>query len=84
LKSNLKLWKECLLHIEFAYNRSVHSTTKVTPFQVVYDFNPCAPIDFLPLPSSETTCFDTSQLSEFIIKMLEITKLNIEKMNEKY
>jgi hypothetical protein len=29
LKSNLKLWEECLPHIEFAYNRSVHSTTKV-------------------------------------------------------
>jgi hypothetical protein len=32
LKTNLKLWEECLLHIEFAYNRSVHSTTKVSPF----------------------------------------------------
>jgi hypothetical protein len=32
LKTNLKLWEECLLHIEFAYNRSVHSTMKVNPF----------------------------------------------------
>jgi hypothetical protein len=30
------------------------------------------------------TCFDASQRSEFILKMHEITKLNIEKMNEKY
>jgi hypothetical protein len=29
LKSNLKLWVECLPHIEFAYNRSVHITMKV-------------------------------------------------------
>jgi hypothetical protein len=36
LKSNLNLWEECLLHIELAYNRSVHSTTKVSLFQVVY------------------------------------------------
>jgi hypothetical protein len=35
LKTNLKLWEECLLHIKFTYNRSVHSTTKVSPFQVV-------------------------------------------------
>jgi hypothetical protein len=55
LKYNLKLWEECLPHIEFAYNRSVHSTMKLSPFQVVYDFNPRAPIDLLPLPASETT-----------------------------
>jgi hypothetical protein len=84
LKSNLKLLEECLPHIEFTYNRSVHSTTKISPFQVVYDFNPRAPIDLLPLPSSETTCFDASQQSEFIFKMHKITKLNTKKMNEKY
>jgi translation initiation factor IF-1 len=84
LKSNLKLWEKYLPHIEFAYNRSVHSTMKVSPFQVVYGFNPHAPIDLLPLPPSETTYFDASQLFKFIIKMHETTKLNIEKMNEKY
>jgi hypothetical protein len=35
LKSNLMSWEECLPHIEFTYNRSVHSTTKVSPFQVL-------------------------------------------------
>jgi hypothetical protein len=84
LKMNLKLWEECLPHIEFAYNRSIHSTTKVSPFQVVYGFNPHAPIDLLSLPPLEMTCFDASQRSEFILKMHETTKLNIEKMNEKY
>jgi hypothetical protein len=61
LKTNLKLWEVYLPHIEFAYNRSVHSTTKVSPFQVVYDFNPRAPIDLLSLPPSKMTCFDASQ-----------------------
>jgi hypothetical protein len=84
LKSNLKLWEEHLPHIKFPYNRSVHSTAKVNPFQVVYGSNPRAPIDLLPLPPSETTCFDASQRSEFILKMHETTKLNNEKMNEKY
>jgi hypothetical protein len=50
----------------------------------VYDFNPHAPIDLLPLPRSETTCYDASQRSEFILKMRETTKLSIEKMNVKY
>jgi hypothetical protein len=84
LKSNVKLWEECLPHIEFAYNKSVHSTMKLSPFLLVYGFNPRAPIDLLPLPPSEITCFDTSQRSEFDLKMHETTKLNIEKMNEKY
>jgi transposase InsO family protein len=61
LKTNLMLWEECLPHIEFGYNRSIHSTTKVSLFQVVYGFNPRAPINLLPLPPLKTTCFDTSQ-----------------------
>jgi hypothetical protein len=61
LNSNLKFWEECLPHIEFAYNKSIHSTMKVSLFQVVYSFNPRAPIDLLSLPPSGTTCFDASQ-----------------------
>jgi hypothetical protein len=61
-------------HIQFAYNRSVHSTMKISPFQVVYGFNPRAPIDLFPLLPSEATCFDASQRYEFILKMHETTK----------
>jgi hypothetical protein len=77
LESNLKLLKEYLPHIEFAYNRSVHSTMKVSSSQVVYGFNPRVPIDLLPLSPSETICFDASQQYEFILKMHETSKLNI-------
>jgi hypothetical protein len=27
IKKNLREWENCLLHVEFAYNRAVHSTT---------------------------------------------------------
>jgi hypothetical protein len=84
LKKNLKMWEECLPHVEFAYNRATHSTTKVSPFQVVYGFNPCAPIDLLPLPTNERTHSDASARAEFIRKLHATTKENIEKMNEKY
>ena len=70
--------------MEFAYNRAEHSTTKVSPFQVVHGFNPHAPIDCLPLPSSKRTHTDASKRAEFIRKLHETTKANIEKMNEKY
>jgi translation initiation factor IF-1 len=84
LKDNLRLWEECLPYIEFAYNRSIHSTTKLSPFMVVYGFNPRAPINLLPLPNSEIMNLDATQCSEFILKMHKTTKLQIEKMNEKY
>ena len=42
-----------LASIEFAYNRSLHSTTKMCPFEIVYGFLPRPPIDLLPLPSLE-------------------------------
>jgi hypothetical protein len=84
LKKNLNMWEECLPHVEFAYNRATHSTTKVSPFQVVYGFNPRAPIDILPLPTSERIHDDAKERAEFILKMHETTKHNIEKMTKKY
>ena len=78
------MWEECLSHVEFAYNRAKHSTTKVSPFQVEYGFNPRAPIDLLPLPTTERRHNDARERAEFILKLHETTKANIEKMNEKY
>jgi hypothetical protein len=77
LKKKLKMWEECLPHVEFAYNRATHSTTKVSPFQVVYSFNPRAPIDILPLPTSERIHDDAKERAEFILKMHETTKNDI-------
>ncbi|KAM3312754.1 hypothetical protein ACQJBY_032521 [Aegilops geniculata] len=84
LKNNKKMWEECLPHIEFVYNRSLHSTTKMCPFEIVYGFLPRAPIDLLPLPSSEKVNFDVKQHAELILKMHELTKENIERINAKY
>ena len=71
-------------HIEFSYNRSLHSTTKMCPSEIVYGFRPRAPIDLLPLPSSKKVNFDAKQRAELILKMHELTKDNIEHMNAKY
>ena len=54
------------------------------PFQVVYGFMPRAPIDLLPLSSSEKVNFDAKEHAELILKMHEITKANIKNINEKY
>jgi hypothetical protein len=84
LKKNIKMWEECLPHVEFAYNRSLHSTTKMCPFEIVYGLLPRAPIDLMPLPSSEKLNFDAKQCAELMLKMHETTKENIERMNAKY
>lgn len=84
LKKNIKMWEDCLPHIEFAYNRSLHSTTKMCPFQIVYGLLPRAPIDLMPLPSSEKLNFDATRRAELMLKLHETTKENIERMNARY
>jgi hypothetical protein len=45
IQKNLKNWKDCLPFIEFAYNRSVHSTTDYSLFEIIHQsipiINPC-------------------------------------------
>jgi hypothetical protein len=57
LKKNIKMCKECLPHVEFTYNRSLYSTTKMCPFEIIYGLLPHAPIDLMPLPSSKKVKF---------------------------
>jgi hypothetical protein len=84
LKKNIKLWEECLPHVEFAYNRSMHYTIKMCPFEIVYGLLPRAPIGLMPLPNSEKLNFEAKQRAGLMLKLHEITKENIERMNSKY
>jgi hypothetical protein len=78
VKKNLKDWEECLTHMEFAYNRTVHSTTNLCPFEIVYGFKPIASIDLLPLPWQERTNMEASKHAAYIKKIHEKTKKAIE------
>jgi hypothetical protein len=49
IQKNLQNWEDCLPFIEFAYNRSVHSTTEFSPFEIVYGFNPLTLMDLIAL-----------------------------------
>ncbi|XP_052490767.1 uncharacterized protein LOC128043016 [Gossypium raimondii] len=60
------LWEECFPHIEFAYNRYVHSATKFSPFEVVYGFNPLTPLDLLPLPNDQFVHVDAKKKAKYV------------------
>ena len=66
IRKNLKSWEECLPHIEFAYNRSVHSATKFSPFEVVYGFNLLTPLDLLPLPNDQFVHVDAKKKADYV------------------
>ena len=79
IKKNIKSWEDCLPHVEFAYNRSVHSATKYSPFEIVYGFNPLTPLDLSPLPEHEHTNLDGKQRADFVKQIHEKARLNIER-----
>ncbi|GKV08570.1 hypothetical protein SLEP1_g20183 [Rubroshorea leprosula] len=83
-KKNLKNWEACLPHVEFAYNRSVHSTTNCSPFEVVYGFNPLTLLDLLPLPNDERASLDGKKKAEVVKQLHERVRQNIERRIEQY
>ena len=81
IQKNLKNWDDCLPFIEFAYNRSVHSTTNFSPFEIVFGFNPLTPLDLLPLQVNEMTSLDGQKKVEMVKKLHENVQQHIEKKN---
>ena len=86
VRKNLRLWEECLPHVELAYNHAIHYTTKFSPFEVVYGFNPLSPLDFLPLslPLSARVSTNGKRKAGTIKKLHEQVRANIETKTEGY
>jgi len=69
--------------MEFAYNKVFHSTTHMSPFEVVYGFNPLTPIDFFPLPNVDSiTKRDGLAKTTFFRNFHKEDKAKIEKKME--
>ncbi|MCR2848174.1 hypothetical protein KN825_16735, partial [Weizmannia coagulans] len=71
IQKNLKNWEDCLPFIEFSYNRSIHSTTHMSPFEIVYGFNPLTPLDLLPLSVNERDSLDGHKKAKKVKKLYE-------------
>nr|KYP31361.1 Retrotransposable element Tf2 [Cajanus cajan] len=85
LKGNHKSWDEYLLHIEFAYNRVVHKTTNIFPFEAVYGFNPLTPMDLIPLPNVNHFIHkEGASRDDFVKELHERIKYHIQQQNERY
>ena len=68
--------------IEFSHNRSVHSSTEYSPFEVVYCFNPLTPLDFIPLPIDERVSLDGKRKTKMVKQLHECFRQQIEKKNK--
>jgi ribosomal protein L21E len=62
----------------------VYGATKFSPFEVVYDFNPCVPIDLVHIPIDERTSVDGIRKAELMKKLHEQVRLHIEEKTRKY
>jgi len=57
----------------------------MSPFEVVYGFNPFTPLDLLPLPNPQTFVHkESATKAEFVKKMHEKVKAQIQQQSEKY
>ena len=70
--------------IEFAYNRTMHTTTSYSPFEIVYGFNPLTLLDLMPLPVNERGSMDGKKKAELVKSIHEKVRLQIEKKNDQY
>ena len=69
----------CLPFVEFTYNRSVHSATKMTPFEVIDGRNPMTPVDLTPWSMKEKESFEAKSRVAFVKKLHERNKAHLER-----
>lgn len=84
IRGNLKEWGECLPHVEFSYNHSIHSATKFSHFEIIYGFNPSTPLDLIPLPKSGHANLDGRKKVEFVKDLHRKVRDNIERRTKQY
>lgn len=81
---NYKTWEDYLPQIEFSDNRSIHSSTSYSQFEIVYGFNTLTPLNLYPLPVNEILNIDGQQRLQVVKIIYEKVRQQIEEKNKKY
>lgn len=68
--------------IEFTYNRSVHSTTDYSLFEIFYGFNLLTSLDFIILHINEKICLNGNQKIQVVKDLYAKIRQQIEKKND--
>ena len=84
VKKNTKDWDEKLVHAEFAYNRCPNLTTKYSPFECVYGFNPMIPTTLVCLPLQERGTWSVEKQVAEAQRIHAQVQNNIMQANDKY
>ncbi|GJY53831.1 putative CCCH-type zinc finger family protein [Tanacetum coccineum] len=81
-EKNPKLWDVSLAQDEFAYNSAVHSSTRFSPFEVVYKTSPRHVVDLVDLPGKKN--IQATRMVEEVQATHEVVRANITEANAKY
>ncbi|GKE73226.1 RNA-directed DNA polymerase, partial [Tanacetum coccineum] len=77
-----KLWDVSLAQAEFAYNSTVHSSTRFSPLEVMYKTYPRHVVDLVDLPGK--TNIQANRMVEEVQATHEVVQANITEANAKY
>ena len=80
---NLTDWDLCLPIVEFAYNRTVHSSTGKSPFEVVYGYNPTLPMELVAKPAAKDESLSGVERSRELQKLHQQTSEYLQKSQER-
>ncbi|CAN4076705.1 unnamed protein product [Withania somnifera] len=79
VRSTPTSWEDKLPLVEFAYNRSLHTSIGMTPFEVCYGFNPLIPITLTPLSSIDVIDLDAKKRAKEMIRIHAKAKETMER-----
>ncbi|KAL1188197.1 hypothetical protein V5N11_003226 [Cardamine amara subsp. amara] len=82
--TNRANWLVCILYVEFAYNRAMHTALSMSPLEAAYGFNLITPLDLMSLPPEKRDDQDRVAMSKFIWKLHERVQENISNRTLKY